>query len=99
MEQHLVRIDLTDELQAAQPITLTLRSGERVGARRAAVGRVRGLYPENAFYQVMAFVPVQQCSWLASNRVGKRPLTLPLLRNGSLPLPAEAGRGYFAEAE
>ncbi len=54
------------------------RGGEREGTRRAAAGRVRGLF--------------------VSQAIGKKPLTLPMLRMGPLPLPAEAGRGQM-EAE
>jgi hypothetical protein len=67
------------------------RSGEREGARRKATGRVRG----DRMY-VYCRVSHSRAELSFS---GKRPLTLPMLRIGALPLPAEAGRGQSVEAE
>jgi hypothetical protein len=69
------------------PHTLAPRSGERVGARRKAAGRVRGTCP------TPRFLSLQSSSLNHRELTAYMPLTLPLLRNGSLPLPAARGEG------
>src|SRR5438874_4052237 len=76
------------------PIHLAPRQRGEGGAQRVSVGRVRGARSLGAERLVkMAAVSLRGG---AKKEVIGTPLTLPLLRNGSLPLPASRASGVWA---
>src|SRR5205823_11485884 len=70
------------------------------GAQRVSVGRVRGARSLGAALSWtkgrLVKVPAAWLSGAAKKEVTGTPLTLPLLRNGPLPLPASRARGVWA---
>src|SRR5438067_7427176 len=76
------------------PIHLAPRQRGEGGARRVSVGRVRGARPLGA-ERLVKVAAVWLCG-TAKNEATGTPLTLPLLRNGPLPLPALRARGVWA---
>src|SRR5207249_497556 len=82
------------------PIHLAPRQRGEGGAQRVSVGRVRGAPSLGAALswtkRRLVQVPAVWLSGAAKKEVTGTPLTLPLLRNGPLPLPASRARGVWA---
>src|SRR5438874_11086250 len=82
------------------PIHLAPRQRGEGGAQRVSVGRVRGARSLGAALGWTkgrrVKVPAVWLSGAAKKEVTGTPLTLPLLRNGPLPLPASRARGVWA---
>src|SRR5205814_2404785 len=64
------------------------------GAQRVSVGRVRGTRSLGA--ERLAKMRAVSLRGAAKKEITGTPLTLPLLRNGPLPLPASRARGVWA---
>ena len=77
-----------------RPIHLAPRQRGEGGAQRVSVGRVRGTRSLGA-ERLVKVAAVWLCG-TAKKEITGTPLTLPLLRNGPLPLPASRVRGVWA---
>src|SRR5205823_3949164 len=82
------------------PIHLAPRQRGEGGAQRVSVARVRGARSLGAALSWTkgrrVKVPAVWLRGAAKKEVTGTPLTLPLLRNGPLPLPASRARGVWA---